>query len=193
MRTVTTAVYSYSELSEKAQQAARDNLYRVDQGQLGLWEAESMCEWATDAGALLGIDIEKDSWQWDAYRREACCKGIYSYLNNCAKKVRAEFGDERIHELADRLVEAQRKHNFKGEAGLQYANNGFNDLGQAIYVLDRNGDDVSDDDIEQILREFVQWAAFTIADAYDGAYSEDRLAEHFEANEYEFEEDGTII
>lgn len=202
-RTVTKEVFSYSELSDKAKEKARD-WYRDGGFDYQWWDStyddfKTICD-------KLGIELgtRRNSKELTVYFSGfwsqgdgACFTGSYRYAKGAAKAIR-EYApqDAKLHSIADQLEAMQRKRFYRvrveiGQHSSHYSHSGTM-CADAFDVV--TGADLDSDvarDFLDTLRQLADWLYKTLEAEYEYISSDDAVAETIEANEYEFEADGS--
>jgi hypothetical protein len=215
-RTIETKVYKFDQLSETAQAYALQKHYDYNTDH-GWWEA--VYDDAVNMATELGIDIDcrRGSSQpciffsgFSSQGDGACFEGSYSYKKGALKALKsaapARYKDQEtkkwvdlpnnaeLHRIAKELTAVQRKHFYRLEAKVVQSGH-YNHSGcTRIEVNDCESlyRDIGDaeDDIKQLLRDFMDWIYKRLEDEYDWLTSDEQIKEALEANEVEFDEDG---
>lgn len=196
MRTETTTrtLYEYSELSEAAQESARE-----------WWrEAGLHDEWwdfvyddAKRMASILGIDIDNIFFSgfW-SQGDGACFEGTYRYKPGSCKAIRAEAPQDReLHVIADTLRDIQRPWFYQLTASVKHSGNYSHEYCTVIDVEDERyanwgADPLPEDEMADALRRFMRWIYARLEEEYEWINSDENVAEAITANEYEFTEDG---
>lgn len=153
-RTIEVQLYKFDELSDKAKETARQwwrDLESADFGGHGeLWEP------AQTAAQILGITfddravplhgggtrIEPKIWYSGFWSQGdgASWEGRYEYAKGCAKKIRAEFGDDpKLYAIADELTAIQKANGYRLTARVKTSGQEVHDGAMDIEVF--KGDD----------------------------------------------------
>ena len=213
--TVTTTVFQFDELSDKAKEKARE-WFR--EGNLeDSWWYESVYEDAERMAKILGIEFDtkpvplmgggtrhKPVIYFSGFWSQgdgACFEGSYAYAKNSAKAIRKEApaGDDpkslnpRLHNIADSLAAVQKKNNYKLEARVKHSGHYYHEHCTRIEVFRSDEKDVSSEDEETVadaLREFMRWIYRSLEAECEYRNSDETVDEDIRANEYEFTEDG---
>ena len=202
MQTKTTNTFKYSELSEQAQSTARD-WYRND-GDLGYNWWESVYEDASQAAALVGIDIAEGkhgqaiffsgfSSQGDG----ASFEGKYNYRKAAVKAIKAFAPkDGELLRIAKALQEVQRQHFYHLTASAKQRGH-YNHSGCMAVEVSHNEDMYRDigsaeDDVTQLLRDFADWIYKQLENEYEFQISDEQVVDIVESNQYDFDEFGNI-
>lgn len=204
-RVVETTVYKFSELSDRAKERARE-WFR--QGSLDYDWWEYIYEDAANIADLLGIDLRtkrvklmNGDVRYDpciffsgfcSQGDGACWEGTYSYKKGSVKAVK-EYApqDRELHRIAECLFDIQRKRFYRVTASVKqrghYYHSGCMDID-----VDMDIDDTGvADDVRQLLCDFADWIYKQLNSEYDYRMSDEAVDEDIEANEYEFNEDGS--
>ena len=208
-RVMETTVYKFKELSDSAEEKARE-WYREGALDYDWWEF--VYEDAANIADRMGIDLRTRPvklmgggtrynpciWfsgfcsQGDG----ACWEGTYSYKKGSVKAVK-EYApqDKELHAIAQGLYEVQRRHFYKLSAKVGHRGHYYHSHCMDIDVdLDGDGD-YSDaaEEVRQLLRDFADWIYSRLEEEHDYQMSDEQVDESIEANEYEFEEDGSRV
>ena len=205
-------IYQYNELSDSAKERARE-WYRTGDDNFE-FDAEYVYEDAARIATLMGIDLERTSvslmggghrykptiyysgfWsQGDG----ACFECTYKYAKGAVKAVTAECGgqDKELIRIAKGLQDVQRKHFYKLVASSKHRGHYYHSGCMEVEVrhYDDEYRDIGDaeDEITQLLRDFADWIYERLEDAYEYRTSDEVVEENILANDYEFNEDGSI-
>lgn len=197
MRTITTKVYKYSELSEEAKEKARD-WYRNATADDSFW-SEAVLDDAATIGGLLGIDFKdfrgKPAIYFTGFCSQgdgACFEGNWHYSPGCVKAVKDHAPkDTEIRRIALELSRNARKVFYAVSASVRHVGCYYHENSVSIDVEAEKGD-VSqiENAIEEALRDFMRWIYKQLKTEWDYQNSDEQVGETLEANEYEFDEDG---
>jgi hypothetical protein len=204
MRTKTTTVYTFTELSDTAKEKARQ------------WFRESNTDTDFDCtlddaetvAGLLGIEIRKRSVPlmngktrdkpciWFSYFCSqgdgACFDGYWKYKAGMQKAIREHAPqDTELHRIAQQLTAAARQSFYTATATVTHSGRYYHSGTMTVDVSSEKGPDVSDD-ITQALREFADWIYSQLENEYEYQNSDAAVDESIAANEYEFTEAGEI-
>lgn len=204
-RVMETTVYKFSELSDRAKERARD-WFR--QGDLDYDWWEFIYEDAAHIADLLGIDLRtkrvklmNGDVRYDpciffsgfcSQGDGACWEGTYSYKRGSVKAVK-EYApqDRELHRIAECLFDIQRKRFYRVTASVKHRGHYYHSGCMDIDVdMDINDTGVADD-VRQLLCDFADWIYKQLNSEYDYRMSDEAVDEGIEANEYEFNEDGS--
>lgn len=197
MRTVKKEVFEFSELSERAKEKARE--WWRNAGHDEWWDG--VYELAKTAGAMLGIDIDhiyfSGFWsQGDG----ACFEGSYSYRKGWRKALASEFGGELLAELTklgEQLQKAQSRVFYTGSASTRQSGNYQHSGCMSVSVdCDEKYGQATfselEDELADVLRWFADWIYGQLEKEYEWLNSDEQVDESIIANDYEFNEDGSI-
>ena len=205
-RTVSVTYYTYDELTPAAQARARDD-YRTahasDSADLAF-----VIEDAETILGLLGVSLKYHDvplmgggtrkgpniwWSLGYVQGDgACFEGTYTYAKGAHQKIRQHAPlDTLLHDIADRLLEVQRRCRYKARVTVTNQGCGF-----CPTVEDDSDQGLSADtfsEIQQCMEDLCSWIYDQLR-AEDQSRNEDAyVAEQIEANEYEFTEDGEMV
>lgn len=207
MRIIETKVYKYEELSDSAQEKARD-WYRQDGLGYNWWE---FCyEDFARVAEILGIDLsqkavplmngkcryEPEIYFTGFYHQGSGSSfvGTYGYAKGAVAKIK-EYApkEEELHRIAQALQDLQRKHFYRLEANVSSRK----DYMISVEVYDREDPykDVgyAESDLADLMSYFNDWIFKRLQDEYEYLTSDEQVAESIIANEYEFDEDGKWV
>lgn len=200
-RIVEKTLYTFAELSDDAKENARE-WWRVHAFDYEWWDGVYMM--AMDAGALLGIDVDRIYFSgfW-SQGDGACFEGEYHYRKGWRKALRAEFGGDTLAELIDigeRLQETQRRAFYQITATTRQRGRFCHPGCMAVSVDAETpaGDDICEgfdeieDDIKDALRLFAAWIYSKLEQEYEWLNDDEQVDDAITANEYEFDECGNI-
>lgn len=211
MRVIEKTLFQYSELSESAQEKARE-WYRKSSFGYGFF-AESVYDDAANMADILGIDLRQTrktktdgshTYEPTIYYSGfcsqgdgACFVGKYSYKPGASAAIRkAVPTDTELHRIADALQATQKRHFYKLWANCEHSGHYYHSGCMSVSVWDDRDEcrDIGDseDDITQCMRDFADWIYKQLESAYDWDNSDDVVSESIIANEYEFDENGNI-
>ena len=209
--TIVKTAYTYQELSDDAKEVAR-NWFKEFTAQD--FEYDSVYEDAAISAKLLGIDLDKKHvplmngttrpepkiWfsgfcsQGDG----ACFEGSYAYAKGASKAIRSYAPqDEELHAIADALQALQKPSFYRLEATCTHSGRYYHSgcMSVCVGLANCGFHDVSEDTentLTDVLRSFADWIYSQLEAEYDYQTSDEHAEEGIEANEYEFNEDGTI-
>lgn len=206
---IETTVYGLEELSDEAQEKARD-WYR--QGAFDddwYWAVYSDFEQICD---ILGISLatvpvrlfgggsrQKPCVWFSGFASQgdgACFEGDYSYSRGSARSIRGYAPkDEELHRIADTLRRVQWSNFFQLSARITHRGRYYHEYSMEIGV-DRDSlvnqpmTATAEDDISEALRDLARWLYGKLEDEHDYLNSEEVVDEAIIANGYSFTEDG---
>ncbi len=199
MRTITTTVYRYDELNDKAKAKARD-WWREASLHDQWWDA--VYEDAITCASILDIEIGKNINGRTLYSSGFCSQGDgasfagrYSYINESVKAIREHAPlDTTLHAIADEL-EAFNKRQENGPICAQITKSGNYEHSWSMQIdaYDMNGDALMPDDEKELLslmRRFADWIYSELKKEYDYLNSDEQVEESIVDNEYEFTAEG---
>jgi hypothetical protein len=183
-------VYQYSELSEPAQEKARNWMReRFDFN----YHAETVLDDAKTIGALFGLDID-DIFYSGFYSQGdgACFTGDYKYQKGASQVVKDSAPmDTELHRIVRDLQDCQRKAFYKLTASCYNRYRGNNmtvDVGS-----DGRLSEYMEDDIIIALRDFADWIYRSLEKEYEFQTSDEQVTESIESADYlHFTEDGKV-
>lgn len=197
MKNITVQAYTFSELSDKAKDKARQyhhDAYMSD----GHWY-EYVLDDAKEVGKILGFDI--DNIYFSGFWSQgdgASWIGDYKYARNAPAKVADYAGnDAELIRIAQGLQDTQRRnlyrltasvsvsgrycHSHTMRADVEYGSNPYRDVSDA------------EEDLLKLFRDFADWVYSNLRTEYDYQTSDAAIAEDFDANEVLFTSDGSVV
>lgn len=211
MRTISKNVYKYGELTDGAKDKARD-WYR--QGALDFEWWDAVYEDAATMAAILGIDlmtrtaklmngttIKKPNIYFSGFSSQgdgACFGGTYEYAKGASKKIRAAAPlDKELHRIADALQKVQRANFYRLFASVipsgRYSHSRSNIIDVSSLDDERTITAETSDAVSELLRDFMDWIYTRLEKEWDFLNGDEQVAEAIEANEYEFDENGSRV
>lgn len=189
MRTIKTNLYQYAELSEDAQQKARE--WYTGKG--FEFDAGVIIEDVKRIATILGVNncevFYSGFWsQGDG----ACINGTYHYTKGALKVIK-EYApmDTELHDIIKQLQDAQRKAFYKTIVKIthsggycHYNSMDFNHENELYPDLDDRSDSCKE--IEEAFKDFARWIYKQLEKDYYYQTSNEAVIETIEANEYEF-------
>jgi hypothetical protein len=204
--TKTETLFTFDELSDKAKEKARD-WYREDTPfDNDFYDFKRVAEilgvtLATESIPLMNGETRRApsiycSGFW-SQGDGACFEGSYSYKPGASKTIRDYAPqDTDLHCIADELQAVQRRYFYKLTASCSHSGHYYHSGCMSVNVdLDDSYASVSGADEDEIigaLRSLADWLYRQLKSEYEYQNSDEVIDENIRANEYEFEEDGSI-
>ena len=202
MREITTKVYTYDELNEKAQEKARE-WYR--EGAFDYEWYEFTIEEFVNIGNMLGITFDGEGTNrlrvhFSGFYSQgdgASFAGSWEYQGNAVCQIR-EYAptNTELHEIAESLhqiaVRYEQSEDYEEDYPLA-AN--IAQSGRYPHELSMRCDSDSgelDDDLLEQFRYLAQWLYSRLENQWEDMNSDEAVEESIRANEYEFSENGGI-
>ena len=206
MRVIEKTLYKYEELSDAAQERARD-WYR--QGGLGYDWWEFCYEDFARVAEILGIDLSqravplmngKCRYEPEVYfsgfyhqgSGSSFC-GTYGYAKGAVVKIK-EYApqDEELHRIAQGLQDVQRRHFYRLIADITSVHDNY--IRVEVEDSENRYRDIGDaeDDVRGLMNDFNDWMFKRLQDEYEYLTSDEAVVESLITNEYEFDEEGNI-
>lgn len=211
MRTQTTTVYKFDELSDEAKQTATNSNRYIGVAFIEWWD--SSFEMFAEAAELFGLDIRqtRKSFVGGGHRHDptiffsgfssqgdgACFEGYYAYKKGALKATKQAFPTD--YELLRIVLDLQalQQRNFYQLTATAKHRGCYSHSGCMDIIVDRaDGKAFSDDDeesLKQLMRDFADWIYSCLKKEHDYLHSDEAVAESLRANEVEFTEDGKTI
>lgn len=197
MKTITTTkeIYTFEELSDGAQKVVINNMQN-DENYLSYEWYDSVYDYAIEAGALMGIRIDKIYFSGFYSQGDgACFEGYYQYEKNSLQNFRRDnIGNRTLLDLAIRLQTLQKRNIYGLLANVKHSGHSYHERCTRINVEHSKGiciSDNTDDELSEILRDFMQWIYATLEEEHDYLMSDEVIKETIIANEYDFLIDGS--
>ncbi len=206
MRVMTTAVYVFDELSDKAKEKARE-WYREGIN-FDAEYSEFPIEDAKTIGAMLGIEIDRVLYEgFGSQGNGACFEGTYRYNPDAVKQLRENIGGEDLP-IMERIAGNLETAAKMGEEGFSvsvthsgrycHENSVEFEWDNFFTPLEVDGNNVKVEKnqaeayyaIRDELRSFMRWIYRALEKEYQWVNSDESVDENIVANEYEFTEDG---
>lgn len=197
MRTIETVVYKYDELSESAQQKARE--WYLEGGLNYPWWDFSYEDFVRVA-EILGIEIStrRNGKTPEIYFTGFYCQGsgssfvgTYRYAKGAVAKIK-EYApkEEDLHRIAYGLQEVQRRHFYRLVADISSVRDHY--IRVDVYDRDDRYRDIggAEEEVRELMNDFNDWMFKRLQDEYEYLTSDEQVAESIIVNEYEFDEDG---
>ena len=211
MRTEEVKVYKYEELSESAQEKARE-WYREGNLDYDWWDC--VYEDAERIGNLMGIEFDQKPIKLmnGSFRYEpkiyfsgfwsqgdgACFEGSYSYKKGSVKAVKDYAPmDKELHRIAEQLRDIQRKNFYQLTATVTHRGMYSHSRSTTIDVgRFKDYDEVemtsdAEETVSELLRDFMDWIYEQLEKEFDWLNSDEAVEESIITNEYDFLEDGS--
>lgn len=193
--TTQTKVFNYSELSEKAKEAAREWCSR----DLDNHWSEAVIEDATTVGALMGWDIENIGYSgfW-SQGDGAHFAGRLRYSKGCAKAVKGYAPkDAELARIAQAWQDLQRANFYALRATVRHSGHYQHENCTSFDCEDERARyrDIGDteDEIKEIARDFMRWIYKQLEAAYEWETGEENIADMCAANAWQFTESGKFF
>jgi hypothetical protein len=180
-------VYTLAELTGEARARAMDKLreWAVDHD---WWEYT--VEDAKRIGALLGLeDMDIQFSGFWSQGDGASFTGIYAYRPQSVRLIEKETcnSDPILRQIAVRLSRLQRTHGYKLTAVIERINQHYSHE-NTVRALSTHV--LADNELNEILRSFMQWIYRALEQEYEYQTSDEQLVEMAKANEYTFDANG---
>lgn len=189
--------YSFSELSEEAQQAAIDNTRNDTDYMPDEWWTYTY-DLAKEAGEIIGLEID-DIW-FSGFCRQgdgASMKATYSYAKGWRAKLQATYSNDLLTELSsigECLQRAQAPHLCQLTATTNQTGRYHSQSTQVEHSEDTYRDIGSAEDaIGECITDFTRWIYKTLEQEYDYINSSDVVKEAIESSDWQFTLDGRCV
>jgi len=211
MRTITTTVFKFAELSESAKaKAIQDNYnWNVEHPE---WNDFVKDDFAT-IGKIIGIDFadypvklmngntRRESKIWYSgfcsQGDGACFEGTWTYSKGMSKKIREHAPqDTELHRIADRLADIQKRYFYGITTQISHNSRYYHSHTMQFEYYHQNDVEIPasvTDEIENLLRDLADWYYSALEREYNYLTSDEAIAESLESNEVEFDEFGNSI
>lgn len=214
--TITKTVYKFAELSEAAQQKAIEDHSQF----LGeVWDAEFTLDDFVTIAEILGIEFrysdvplmngktkQKPTIYYTGFWSQgdgACFEGTYRYKKGASKAIRAHAGtDKELHRIADELQKLQRPFFYGLTATMTHTGHYYHAYSMSVDVEHALDDaynystwqdrKLPEDELTELMRDLAKWLYRALENEYDWQTAREQVIESIDANDYEFEEDGSI-
>lgn len=196
--TIETTVYQFSELSDDAQEKARE--WFREGNSLDL-DAEYVIEDAKTIGALMGITIDKVYYSgfW-SQGDGACFTGSYRYkpgsMSALVQHLGADNEDREPFAICKALFDCQKNSFYCLTANVSHRGHYYHEMCTDIEVTDtrERGERAlnagAEDAIKDALRDFMRWVYRRLESEQEYRNSDECVDEDITANEYTFTIDG---
>lgn len=193
----TVSAYTFSELSDKAKDKARQyhhDAYISD----GFWH-ECTIDDAKEVGKILGFDI--DNIYFSGFWSQgdgACWTGDYRYEKGAPAKVAGYTGkDSELIRIAQGLQDIQRRNFYRLTASVRVSGRYSHSHTMRADVEDssdpyRDAGD-AEEDLLGLFRDFADWIYSNLEKEYEYQTSDTVIAEYFDANDVLFTADGSVV
>lgn len=197
MKNITVQAYTFSELSDKAKDKARQyhhDAYMSD----GFWY-RGILDDAKEVGKILGFDIDNIFFSGFGSQGDgASWAGDYRYEKGAPAKVADYTGNNaELIRIAHGLQDIQRRHFYKLRASVSRAGYYSHSHTMRADVEDSSDPyrDVgnADGELLKLFRDFAGWVYNNLWTDYDHLTSDEAIAEDFDANEVLFTADGGVV
>lgn len=193
IKTVSTTVYKFNELSDSAKEKAM-NWYRGDDGADFSYHQEYILDDAKAIGKLFGLDI--DSYEYSGFWSQGdglAFDASYRYVKGALAAVVAFAPkDKELHGIVESLQDIQRRNFYRLYAKCTTTRG--NNMRVEVEDSEDNYRDLKgyDNQLETELESFAHWIYKNLEREYEYINSDEQVIESIEANEYDFKEDGNI-
>lgn len=198
MRTETTTLYRFNELSEEAKQYAIEQYRASDPLDYDWWDFVY-----SDFLAIadrIGLDIDKRkgcrghaiyfSGFW-SQGDGASFEGNWSYRKGMLAAVKSYAPcDEELHRIVADMQELQRRHFYKLEARINQIGR-YHSMSVTSYVDGREAGSDTDYEVKDVMQSLAGWLYQQLEHEYEYLMSDEHISELLFDNEYEFLEDGS--
>lgn len=205
MREITSTVYQFSELSDKAKENARqwwrDAMDASDYSESVIEDAVAIAEIlgieiATRPVKLMGSGTRQDPCvYWSGFWSQgggACFEGRYSYKKGSAKAIRAYAPqDKTLHAIADNLQACQRVNFYRLQAKMQHSGRYSHSGCMQVDVQDCS--ESAETSIRDTMRQFADWIYSQLQKECEYQTSAENIDDSMAANEYEFTVEGGVV
>lgn len=174
MKKVTTILYTFNELNEQAQKKAIEKLSDINV--MHDW-------WESTYDDAKNIGLKLTTFDLD---RNKHAKGAFiDSAELCAEEIMEEHGEEsNTYKLASTFIDKIKELN----ARLEKADEQEKGNSEEYYTIQGEGDDLKAEFLSDLLEEY----ASILQNESEYLQSEQAIKETIEANDYTFEEDGTM-
>ncbi len=211
--TIVNNIYAFEELSDAAKEKALQD-YCTSGMDYEWWDY--IYEDAAAIAELFGFDIRQrrvdttdgghryePSIYFSGFYSQgdgACCEGDYRYMKGALRQVK-EYApqDKELHEIVAGLQAFQRRYFYGIRATVKHSGHYYHSGCTSIDVTwtmpsgyEEYPDLDTQEDVAQLLREFMDWIYSQLEKEWDYQTSEEAFIETCEANGYEFTADGSL-
>lgn len=187
-------VYQFDELSDDAKEKARE-WYRQGCFDYEWWDC--VYEDAKRMAGILGITISNIYFSGFSSQGDgACFEGSYEYQKGAYAAIQKEAPkDNELHTIAKALQRAQRPYFYGLSATVKqsghYMHENCTEIRVDCYDDYREVDSDDEEQIKDLLRDFMRWIYARLEAEHDYMLSDDSVDENIKCNEYTFLEDGS--
>ena len=185
-------VYQFDELSETAKQNAIEK-YAAN---YDWWD--SIYDDFGQILEILGFDVESKDIEFSGFYHQgsyAAFSGYYYFRKEMTKKMK-EYApkDKELHRIAKELSAMQRKNFYSLSAKFRYSDyHGYSvDMEDERRDYGRLDSDEPEKHFREILKDLSKWLYDKLQDEYEYLCSEESFKESCEANDWTFDERGSI-
>jgi hypothetical protein len=197
MRIEETNIYQFNELSEAAKATAID--WWLSLG-IDYDLHESTLQDTVDAIELVGFsDIDILFSGFSSQGDGACFTGNYEYQKGALKSVKTEFPKwKALHTFAEQMQLVNSRYFYQLCFMLEHSGRYQHENSVTVNYVERSdGYDINNeydlfDELQGIVREFMQEIYFMLEKEYNHFTSKEQVSENIIINEYEFNENGAI-
>ena len=196
--TTHTNVYPFSELSEDAKERAIQQQTEYADADFFSNDSEFVIYDIKNTGKLLGFDIDNVYFSgFNSQGDGACCEGSYSYRKKSVEIIKAEYPqDDELHQIVKAFADLQKRNFYGLTADIKHRGHHYHELCTAIDVSHNDDREISlndEDELCELLYDFMIWGYKRLNDDYDYRLNEEGLIDTIEANEYIFTADGQLF
>ena len=198
MKTKQVNIFKFNELSDNAKESARQ-WWR--EGGLDSEWYEYTIDKTDNALEMIGFNNIKISFSGFCSQGDgACFTGNYEYQKGALKDVKEEFPQwEALHELTEQLQLINRRYFYQLAFKLEHSGRYSHENSVTVDYVERldgfeiNGDVELFEELQCIVREFMQEIYIMLESEYDHLTSDEQVDEAITINEYEFDENGSTV
>jgi hypothetical protein len=157
---------------------------------------EFVYEDAKEIGTILGIRV--DNIYFSGFWNQgdgACIEGRYNYAKESCKKIRERAPqDKELHRIADTLYAIQKRFFYGIVTTVQHTGRYYHNhsVSFAHYTDPEVATELFEDDLEQVLRDFMDWVYKRLENEYEYLQSFESFKDACSSMDYEFSEEGDI-
>jgi hypothetical protein len=204
-----TTVFKFDELSDRAKERARDK-YRESALDYEWWEF--VYDDAATCLGILGIDVMQASARlMDGTTRAkpaiyfsgfssqgdgACFDCRYDYAKGAPKAIKAHAPqDAELLRIANELQDVQRRNFYRLTATSKHSGRYSSETSTTIevYLGDDDAPKETYETAAELLRDAMRWVYRQLEQEYDYQMSAEQIDESLRANDYDFDEDGSLV